>query len=46
MKDLDPKDTYTRIFLNPIKKKLSYCPDTKQSLARSWVNQEMNKISE
>ena len=36
MKDLDPKDTYTKTFWNPIKKNLSYRPDTKQSWAHNW----------
>ena len=33
MKDLDTKDTYTRMFLNSIKKKLSYCLDTSHECA-------------
>ena len=36
MKDLDTKDTDTRKFLNSLKKKLSYCPDTSHEWA-AWL---------
>ena len=37
MKDLDTKDTYTRNFLNSIKKKLIYCPDTSHECAARLI---------
>ena len=37
MKDLDAREIYTRNFLNSIKKKLSYCHDTRHECAASLI---------
>ena len=37
MKALDAKDTYARFFLNSIKEKLSYCPDTSHACAAGLI---------
>ena len=37
MKDLHTRDTYTRNFLNSIKKKLGYCPDTSHECAARLI---------
>ena len=42
MKDLDTKDTYTRNFLNSMKKKLSYCPDTSHECAARLIRKCIN----
>ena len=44
MKDLDTKDTYTRIFLNSIKKKLSYCPVTSHECAAKLIRKRVKKF--